>query len=39
MNILKRVVKEALLIPYRPLQGVDAALGEVTDTEPKKKDS
>jgi len=31
MNIIKRAVKEALLVPFRVLQGIDAAVAEVTE--------
>jgi len=36
MNILKRIVKETVLIPYRVLQGLGAAMDEVHD--PKKEE-
>lgn len=36
MNIVKRVVKETALIPYRVLQGLQAAMDEVVD--PKEGD-
>lgn len=36
MNIIKRIVKETVLIPYRALQGLQAAMDEVAD--PKKGD-
>ena len=35
MSIIKRIVKETVLIPYRVLQGVQAAMDEVVD--PKRK--
>jgi hypothetical protein len=35
MNLLKRIVKETVLIPYRILQGLGAAMDEVV--EPKKR--
>ena len=35
MNIIKRIVKETALVPYRVLQGLQAAMDEVVD--PKKK--
>jgi len=37
MNIVKRIVKEAILLPYRVLQGIDAAVGEVVDSEKEKE--
>jgi len=35
MNIIKRIVKETVLIPYRVVQGLGAAMDEVVD--PKKE--
>jgi len=37
MNIIKRIVKEIVLVPYRALQGVDAAANEVFNPKAKKK--
>ena len=37
MNIIKRIVKETVLVPYRVLQGLGAAMDEVVD--PKKEKS
>jgi len=36
MNIIKRIVKETVLIPYRVLQGLEAAASEVVGEKPKK---
>jgi len=35
MNIIKRIVKETVLVPYHVLQGIGAAVDEVVK-EPKK---
>ena len=32
MNIIKRIVKETVLVPYRVLQGLGAALDEIADS-------
>jgi len=37
MNIIKRIVKEAVLIPYRVVQGLQAAIDEVADPKKGKK--
>ena len=37
MNLIKRIVKEAVLLPYRVLQGIDAAVGEDVDSEKEKE--
>jgi hypothetical protein len=36
MNIIKRIVKETVLAPYRVLQGLGAAMDEVTDSKKEK---
>ena len=36
MNIIKKIVKETVLAPYRVLQGLGAAMDEVID--PKKEE-
>ena len=36
MNIIKKIVKETVLVPYRVFEGVVAAMDEVID--PKKED-
>jgi len=36
VNIIKRIVKETILVPYRVLQGLEAAASEVIDEKPKK---
>ena len=32
VNIIKRIVKETVLVPYRVLQGLGAALDEIADS-------
>jgi len=36
MNIIKRIVKETILVPYRVLQGLEAAADEVLRDKPRK---
>lgn len=37
MNIVKRIVKAALLLPYRVVQGIEAAVDEIVDPPKEKK--
>ena len=37
MNIIKKIVKETVLVPYRVVQGLVAAMDEVIDPEEAKK--
>jgi hypothetical protein len=36
MNIIKRIVKETVLVPYRVLQGLGAVMDEVADSKKGK---
>lgn len=38
MNILQRIVRETVLVPYRVLQGLQAAMDEVTGETKKEKE-
>jgi len=37
MNIIKKIVKETVLLPYRVVQGLGAAMDEVTEVDTKKE--
>ena len=37
MNIIKKIVKETVLLPYRVVQGLGAAMDEVTEGDAKKE--